>query len=263
MALKYSLDGPLAILTLDNPPENRIGLEELEGAETALIRLRKEVASNTVRAVLLRGEGKIFSAGANARQLVQEGDGVGVATHRYMRFVHGIEALPVPTIAAAHGLCLAGGFEFALCADLLIAAEGTMFGLPESRLGIAPLSGGVQRLAERAGPGRAFQTVYLTQVHDAATMHNWGVVADVLPQDGFADAARAFAMRLAVGPTQGHKATKAMVNGWRLGGIPIADALMGGVTDPLFGTSDAALGFAAYANVPGGTRVEPPKFTGK
>ncbi|MGA5200668.1 enoyl-CoA hydratase/isomerase family protein [Streptomyces variegatus] len=263
MGLAYELDGTLAVLTLDNAPENRIDEVTLEDAEQALLRLRSGVADNTVRAVLLRGAGEVFSAGADAAQLVREGAGVGVVTARFMRVVHGIEALPVPTVAAVHGMCLAGGFELALSADLLIAQEGTLFGLPESRLGIMPLGGGVQRLAERAGPGRALQMVYLTEVKPAETLYDWGVVSQVLQKDGFLEASRSIAEKLAVGPTQAHAATKALVRGWRTGGIPVADALLAEVTEPLFGTEDARLGFTAYANVPGGQRVPAPNFVGR
>src|SRR5207237_2394644 len=66
-----------------------------------------------------------------------------------------IEQLPFPTLAAVHGTCMAGGFELALFCDLIWAAEGTMMGLPETRLGIVPLAGGVERIAARAGLSRA------------------------------------------------------------------------------------------------------------
>src|SRR5258708_17622725 len=58
-----------------------------------------------------------------------------------------IEALPFPTLAAVHGTWMAGGFELALFCDLIWAAEGTMLGLPETRVGIVPLAGGVERVA--------------------------------------------------------------------------------------------------------------------
>ena len=77
--------------------------------------------------------------------------GADALTARLMTFAHAIEDLPLPTLAVAHGLCLTAALELSLACDLLWAGEGVQFGLVEAVVGITPLMGGTQRMAERAG----------------------------------------------------------------------------------------------------------------
>src|SRR6185503_20281704 len=120
-------------------------------------------------------------------------------TERYLRLTHAVEDLPLPTLAVAHGLCLTAGLEFSLACDLMWAAEGVQFGLVEKVVGITPLMGGTQRMAERAGTARAREFVMTGRLYDAQTLHTWGVVNRVLPPDQLLDKARAFAAQLAAG----------------------------------------------------------------
>src|SRR3954465_6882691 len=98
--------------------------------------------------------------------------------------------------------------------------------------------GGPQRLAERAGRARARELVFTGERYPAAELERWNVVNRVLPDDGFAGAARDYARRVAAGPTIAHAATK------RLGGHPpreggrAADDITPAVSGPLFGTED-------------------------
>jgi enoyl-CoA hydratase/carnithine racemase len=98
--------------------------------------------------------------------------------------------------------------------------------------------GGPQRLAERAGPARARELVFTGELYDAATLERWNVVNRVLPADGFDDAARAFAARLASGPTKAHAATKRLIRAQLDGGTRAADAVVAEVSGPLFATED-------------------------
>ncbi len=98
--------------------------------------------------------------------------------------------------------------------------------------------GGTQRLAERAGTGRAREFVLTGDLYDAATLHSWGVVNRVLPSEGFDDAARALARRLADGPTVAHAATKSVLASFLDGGVPRADADVPAIAGALFDTED-------------------------
>jgi Enoyl-CoA hydratase/isomerase len=80
-----------------------------------------------------------------------------------------VAALPCPTVFAAHGLCLTWGFELALACDLILASERALFGLIEATVGLTPSMGGTQRLAERAGSGRARELVMSAERYDATT----------------------------------------------------------------------------------------------
>lgn len=139
---------------------------------------------------------------------------------------------------AAHALCLTAAFEIALGCDLILAAESASFGLVEIVVGLTPAMGGTQRLVERAGPGRARELVMTGEVFDAATLHGWNVVNRVLADDGFAEAAVAFAARLASGPTRAHAATKAVVRSALDGGVRAADVAVCELAGDLFDTED-------------------------
>src|SRR5207237_5133641 len=116
--------------------------------------------------------------------------------------VHGLEAMPFPTLGVVHALCLTAGFELALGCDLLWAGEAARFGLVERVVGLTPGMGGTQRVAERAGPARARELVMTGELFDAATLERWNVVNRVFPDSELLERTMAFAGQLAVGPPQ-------------------------------------------------------------
>ena len=135
--VRFMQDEPLGTVTLDSPPLNLIGADLIADLVAALDQVE---AADGVRALVLRGAGTVFSAGADVALFA------GMSAHQLRPLIgsfidlgHRIERLPFPTLAAVHGTCMAGGFELALFCDLIWAAEGTMLGLPETRLGIVPL----------------------------------------------------------------------------------------------------------------------------
>ena len=228
-------DGPLAIVTLANPPLNLFGGEVTRGYEAAL----DAVEADPPRGVLFRAEGGIVSGGVD----VHDFDGLTHAQaaglfERLLDITHRVEALPVPTVFAAHGLCLTAAFELSLACDVVLAAESARFGLVETVVGLTPAMGGTQRIAERAGPARARELVMTGELFDAATLERWNVVNRVLPDDGFDASARAFALRLASGPTLAHGATKQVVRAFLAGGVAAADAAVPEAAGALFETDD-------------------------
>jgi enoyl-CoA hydratase len=228
-------DGALAILTLDKPPLNlfdRALLDELGGAVA-------DVAADHPRGLLIRAEGRAVSGGVDVHLF----DGLSVEEaaalwRELLAMIHAVEELPLPTVFAAHALCLTAAFELSLACDLLIAAESARFGLVETVVGLTPAMGGTQRLAERAGPARARELVMTGELFDAATLERWGVVNRVLPDEGFGEAAVAFARRLADGPTRAHAATKAIVRAQIQGGARAADERVPELAGDLFATED-------------------------
>ena len=105
-------------------------------------------------------------------------------------------------------------------------------------VGLTPLMGGTQRIAERAGPARARELVMTGDLYDAATLERWNVVSRVLPDDDLEAAARGFAERLAAGPTHAHHATKRIVRAYLEDGVRGADAVTAQIGAPLFETED-------------------------
>ena len=121
-------------------------------------------------------------------------------TERLLGLTHAIEELPFPTIASIHSLCVTAGLELALACDMIWAAESARFGLVEAVIGLTPLMGGTQRVAERAGAARAREFVMSGDLYDAATLERWGVVNRVLPDAELREQTLEFARRLADGP---------------------------------------------------------------
>jgi enoyl-CoA hydratase/carnithine racemase len=229
-------DGDVAVVTLSSPPVNLWTEAVIEGYEAALDVLEADVP----RAVVLRAEGRVVSGGVDVKLFATIADGAagGALWERLLRLPARLEALPCPTVFAAHALCLTASFEISLACDLLLAAEGSKFGLVERVVGLTPSMGGPQRLVERAGPARARELVYTGALYDAETLERWNVVNRVLPADGFDDAVRALARDLAAGPPIAHAATKRLVRAALEGGAPAADAIVPEVAGALFDTQD-------------------------
>jgi enoyl-CoA hydratase/carnithine racemase len=242
-AVSVAFDGPLAVITLDAPPLNLFDDAVIAGLTAAVA----EVTGSDARGLLVQAAGKVVSGGVDVHLFEGLTPETGAALwRRLFDLVHAIEDLPMPTVFAAHGLCLTAAFEIALACDLLLAAEPAKFGLVEIVVGLTPSMGGPQRLASRAGPARARELIYSGELYEAATLERWNVVNRVLPADGFAAAAHAFAWRLANGPTQAHAATKAIVAAAVADGPRAADELTPDVSGALFATDDLRNAVASF-----------------
>src|SRR4051794_20988475 len=198
---RYETNGDIGEIVLSNPPLNLFDATLMAELRTAV----EEAAGAAPRALIVRAEGKVFTAGVDVH--VFEGLDIPSAdalTGRLLRLTHTLEDMPFPTLAVVHGLCLTAGLEIALACDLLWASGQARFGLVEKVVGITPLMGGTQRMAERAGTARAREFAYSGALYDAATMHAWGVVNRVLDDGALLDDARTFAAELAAGPTIAH-----------------------------------------------------------
>jgi enoyl-CoA hydratase/carnithine racemase len=237
-------EGPLAVVTLDAPPLNLFDADLVAALRSAIASV---AASSEVRGLLIRAEGRAVSAGVDVNVFAPLDAASGAALWRdWFAMIHQLESLPFPTVFAAHALCLTAAFEVALACDLLLAAESARFGLVEIVVGLTPSMGGPQRLTERAGPARARELIYTGEQYGAATLERWNVVNRVLPDEGFGAAARAFARRLAEGPTRAHAATKAIVRAQLAGGTRAADEATPEISGALFATEDLQNAVASF-----------------
>src|SRR3954451_22542059 len=236
-------DGALAILTLAKPPLNLFDRALLDALGEAI----GDVAADHPRGLLVRAEGRAVSGGVGVHLF----DGLSVDDaaalwRELLDLIHTVEELPLPTVFAAHGLCLTAAFELSLACDLLIAAESARFGLVETVVGLTPAMGGTQRMAERAGPAQAREFVMSGELDDAPTLERWNVDNRVDPDDELREKTMKFAQRLAAGPTRAHAATKAMVRRFLDEGVRGADAAIGAIAAPLFGTEDLQNGVDSF-----------------
>jgi enoyl-CoA hydratase len=232
---RYAVDGDVAEIVIANPPLNLWGPQLIADVEDGVAR----AAAERPRALIVRAEGDVFSAGVDVHVFDGlDAQSATALTERLLKLTHAVEALPLPTLAVAHGLCLTAGLELSLACDLLWAGAGVQFGLVEKVVGITPLMGGTQRMAERAGTARAREFVMTGRLYDAETLHGWGVVNRVLPDDDLQAKGMKFAHRLGNGPTKAHAATKAILRAFRDGGLPAADAITRDQMGALFHTED-------------------------
>ena len=224
----------VATLTFDSPPLNLFGQEMFDAVTAAIA----DLDADPPRALLLRAEGKVVSAGVDVHVFdgLSVEEGADLWRRLFAQIIHPLETLPCPVVFAAHGLTLTAAFEIALACDIILAGPRAKFGLVETVVGLTPSMGGPQRLAERAGSGRARELVMTGDVYEVSTLHEWGVVNAV--HDDVDAAARELVLRLADGPTKAHDATKQIVGAWRSGGVSHADSVTPDVSGALFGTDD-------------------------
>jgi enoyl-CoA hydratase len=226
-------EGDVGVLVLDHPPLNLFDAEMVRDILAGLDQ------AGDCRALLVRAEGSYFTGGVdvNAFKGLSE-PGAAQLTADLLAITHRIEELPFPTLASVQGLCLTAGLELSLACDMIWAAESAQFGLVEAVIGLTPLMGGTQRIAERAGPARAREVVMSGGLYDAATLECWNVLNRVLPDSELAEKSLRFAQRLAAGPTRAHHATKRIVRAFLEHGVRGADDVTAAIGAPLFETDD-------------------------
>ena len=191
------------------------------------------------RAVLINAAGRAVSGGVDVNVFAgltpEQGSELWTGL---LQIIDGLEELPCPVVFAAHALTLTAAFEVALACDLIVATPNAKFGLVEKVVGLTPSMGGTQRLAERAGSGRARQLVMTGELFGAEELERWGVVNYVFEDEEFEARSRALAEELAAGPTKAHAMTKHVLKRFREGGIPAADEAIRTESAELFATED-------------------------
>ena len=243
--LTCTIDHRVAVITLDNAPQNRIGDQMVEELAVAVA----SIASSDARAVLLCAAGPDFSFGGDILPWPDRSSSQLRATfERYMEVFNQFEQLPLPVVTAVQGLCFGGGLELALRTDVIFASSSARFGHPEQTLGIVTLLGGVYRVAERAGRSRASEWALTSEQVSADVMERAGVVNKVFADADLLTQARAFVDKIAAGPTRAYAAHKALLRAWADGGVAAADEIMFDMAMPVFASQDAIGAIASAVN---------------
>jgi enoyl-CoA hydratase/carnithine racemase len=207
--VEYSVEGAVAVLTLNRPPVNALSAGLAAELEAAVGR----AADPAVRAVVVTGSPH-FAAGADIGELKAAATGSDDTppASGLSQALFALEALPKPTIAAVRGFALGGGLELALACDFRYLAEDARVGLPEIKLGIYPGAGGTQRLPRLVGPGKAREMIYSGRHLRAAEALAIGLADKVVPADDLLAAAMEYAATLAKGATVAIGAAKRAIN---------------------------------------------------
>jgi len=202
--LTLTIDRPRALNAIDARVHHELG--------TALAAAD---ADHAVRAVVLTGTGRAFSAGAD---LKAQHEGRSVFSSHPGEAAWGLGGLvrhhlSVPVIAAVNGIALGGGTELVLACDLAIAAETAIFGLPEVRHGLIAGAGGPFRLRDQLPPKIAMEMMLTGASFDAPTALRWGLVNRVVPPESLAREARRLALSIAAQSPFAVRATKMLARG--------------------------------------------------
>jgi 3-hydroxyacyl-CoA dehydrogenase len=151
--LGFEVTGEIAVLTLQNPPVNGLGLELRRRIVAALERAEDSPA---IGAVVIIGSGRGFSGGADIREF---GTPKALAAPHLLSVLRIVEECTKPVVAAIGGICMGGGFELTLACHYRVAAADAQLGLPEVKLGLLPGAGGTQRLPRAIGVERALNMI--------------------------------------------------------------------------------------------------------
>jgi len=180
----------------------------------------------SVRCLVVSGRGRAFCSGTDLKASAAAAAVPGGQLTLFEsigRIFDRIAALPVPTVAALHGWVLAGGLELALCCDVIVAAEGTQIGDFHARYGQLPGGGATVRLTRSIGARRTKHLMFSADVVTAATMLDWGLLAQVFPDDDRDKAVGALVAKLASRSPLGLRRMKELVDRGAEG--PMAEAL--------------------------------------
>ncbi len=196
--LKYSKQGRVACISLNRPEVlNAFNVQMRDDVWEALAAVEDDP---DVGALLVTGEGRAFCAGADLTEFGSAPSPVEAREVRWERDVWGRWwSLIKPVVTAVHGYCIGSGLEMALLSDLRLAAEGTVFAMPEVRLGMIPAAGGTQTLVRACGESAALDLLYTGRRFDAAEAIRLKLVTRVTSPDLLLAEAMAAAAELAEG----------------------------------------------------------------
>jgi enoyl-CoA hydratase/carnithine racemase len=235
----------------------------LNAINTALIErldvlLSEAAADPAVRAVVLAGAGgRAFCAGMDLKERTGLAPAELARQRRRLIGVLGyLHRFPKPTVAAVSGVAMGGGFELALCCDLIVAAEDARFAFPEVRVGIMPAGGGTHTLTWLVGPARARDLILTGRSLPATEAHQWGIVARLVAGGDALTQAVALATEIAQGAPIGLRQAKAAIRRAHrvLGaGLDEEDEFYQAVLD----SEDRVEGFRAF------TEKRTPRFQGR
>ena len=214
--------GGIELLRLNRPEARNAMSPELSAAIEAA--LDDAEADRDVAAVVLTGAGRVFCAGADLK-VVSRGEGQRIMTKRggFGGLVQ--RDFPKPIIAAVNGLAVAGGFELVLACDLVVAAEGAGFGLPEVSRGLLAAAGGPIRLAKRVPLAMALEIGMTGEPVSADRAFQLGLVNRVVPAARVVDEAIGLAERIGRNSPTAVRVTRQLIRaaaeapeaeGWRL-----------------------------------------------
>jgi enoyl-CoA hydratase len=235
--------GRVGVIRLNRPQVlnalNRALVAELNAAVAAFD------ADTNIGCILLTGSEKAFAAGADIKEMADK-TYIDAFLNNFGANEDAIARARKPVVAAVAGFALGGGCEFALQADVIVAADNAKFGQPEIKLGVIPGYGGTQRLTHAIGKAKAMDLILTGRMMDAAEAERAGMVARVVPLASLMDEAMKVAETIASMSLPSVLSAKEAVN--RAFETSLAEGVLfeRRVFHALFATEDQKEGMAAF-----------------
>ncbi len=260
MTVSVERRGPVLTITLNRPEALNAWTREL--GEELRRAVEDAAADPEVRAVVVTGAGRAFSAGADLKagfDPTPEGlPDVGAALReRYHPVIAGIRAMPKPVVASVHGAAAGIGCSLALACDLVVAAESAYFLLAFVNVGLVPDGGSSLLVPERVGMARAAEMAMLGERIPARLALEWGLINRVVADDALAGEVEALADRLAAGPTRSYAGAKRQLNAWMFARMEQQLELEASIQEEMVASGDFQEGVAAFVE------KRPARFSGR
>jgi enoyl-CoA hydratase len=194
--LKWSSQGRIATITIARPPANALSSGLLKELATVLDEIE---GNNTISVVLIHGEGRFFSAGADIKEFttIKSGEDFAKLAEYGQDLFERMEYFPKPIIAAIHGAALGGGLELAMACHFRLVAENAKLGLPELQLGLIPGFAGSQRLPRYVGVARAAEMLLTSDPITGLEAVQFGLANHAYPEEELLENAYKIAGKIA------------------------------------------------------------------
>lgn len=258
--VEVNRDGAAVKIALNRPDRMNAWSDGL--SQDLLAVLREVAADETVRAVMLTGNGRAFCSGADLKDGADDAvagklDTYTTLTRWYHPIVTTIREMPKPVLTAVNGPAAGAGLSLALAGDLVVAAESAYFMLAFVGIGLVPDGGASLFVPSRVGFARAAEMAMLGERVSASKAVDWGLINSAWPDAEFAAKAGALLARLAAGPTRSYAGSKRELNHWMYERMAAHLELEASIQGELAASADFVEGVSAFL------QKRPPEFGGK
>ena len=194
--LQLQVENQVAYVAINRPPANALASDLLQDLSSILDTVEEQ---DDIRVVVLYGEGRFFSAGADIKEFttVESEAAFSRLSEKGQNLFERIETFKKPVVASIHGAALGGGLELALSCHLRYVTETAKLGLPELQLGLIPGYAGTQRLTRFAGPAKAAEMMFTSEPISGVEAVKWGIANKAFKEEELMDAVKRIAETIA------------------------------------------------------------------